>query len=160
MCQRLANAVWTHSLQVAATAQILAARFTRLNPDEALFAGIVHDIGYFYLMSRLPEFGELARHPERANAVFSAWHAPIGVAVLHGFDLPDAVSDAIAQHEGCAYNVPLRSHRDVLCAANHLAAATNPALDGIQQVQPVASELASFMNEHQADWQALVAALR
>lgn len=51
-----AEQLWTHSVQVAALAQALARRVTHIDPDTALFAGIVHEVGGFYLLSRADEF--------------------------------------------------------------------------------------------------------
>jgi putative nucleotidyltransferase with HDIG domain len=156
----LADSVWTHSMQVAANAWVLAAHVPRLNPEEALFAGVVHDVGYYYLMSRFHNHEAVGDDPERARLLFSQWHAPIGAAVLHEFDLPEALTDAIGQHEELGYNVPFRTYRDVLAAANHLAFATNPALHGEPSPAPAAQELREFMAKHDEEVQAVAAALR
>ena len=48
-----AEQLWTHSAQVAALAHAVARHVTRTDPDTALFAGIVHEIGGFYLMTQV-----------------------------------------------------------------------------------------------------------
>ena len=50
------NQLWEHSAQVAALSQVLARRVTKSNPDTAMFAGIVHEVGGFYILSRAEEF--------------------------------------------------------------------------------------------------------
>jgi len=47
-----AKALWGHSIGVAAAARLLAQTFTRINPDQALLAGLVHDLGAFYMLYR------------------------------------------------------------------------------------------------------------
>src|SRR6185369_14657938 len=54
--------VWAHSMEVAVLAYLLAKHLKNINPDEALFAGLVHDIGHFYLMWRAARFPELTAH--------------------------------------------------------------------------------------------------
>ena len=44
------QALWVHTLKTAAAARILARTQTRINPDEALLAGLVHDLGAFYML--------------------------------------------------------------------------------------------------------------
>ena len=59
----MVNKLWEHSAQVASLAQILARRITKLDPDTAMFAGIVHEVGGFYLLSRAEEFPCLLASP-------------------------------------------------------------------------------------------------
>ena len=59
--------IWRHSLEVAAIAYVLTRKHARLNPDEALFAGLVHDIGRFYLLSRAAAYPELVEPSRRAR---------------------------------------------------------------------------------------------
>ena len=46
-------------------ARVLARRVTRQNPDAAFFAGIVHEVGSFYLISRAADFPGLLRKIRR-----------------------------------------------------------------------------------------------
>jgi putative nucleotidyltransferase with HDIG domain len=119
-------AVWRHSLDVAAIAHVLARKLTRLNPDEALFCGLVHDIGHFYLLSRVSKYPELAQDSDALDAVLEEWHAPIGHAVLGAFELPEAVLTAVAEHHANHYPNPLRKLSDVIVAANLLSHCPNP----------------------------------
>jgi putative nucleotidyltransferase with HDIG domain len=118
--------IWRHSLDVAAIAYVLARKLTRLNPEEALFCGLVHDIGHFYLLSKVSKYPELAQDPKALDAVLEEWHAPIGHAVLGAFGLSDAVLAAIAEHEASQYQSPLRTLTDVIIAANLLSRCPNP----------------------------------
>ena len=48
--------LWEHTANVAALAYVIAKKLTRLDPETAMFSGIVHDVGGFYLLSRTDEF--------------------------------------------------------------------------------------------------------
>ena len=120
------EAVWRHSLDVAAISCVLARKLTRLNPDEALFCGLVHDIGHFYLLSKVSKYPELVEDSAALDAVLEEWHAPIGHAVLGSFDLSDAVLAAVAEHRASRYPHPLRRLTDVIVAANLLSRCANP----------------------------------
>ena len=56
-----ADQLWQHSAHVAALSQVIARRVTHTDPETALFAGIVHEVGGFYLLSRAEEYPGPAR---------------------------------------------------------------------------------------------------
>ncbi len=157
-----AEATWRHCVQVAAIASVLAKRLTRIHPDEALFAGLVHDIGHFYLLAQLPRYPELEHNPEELAHILASWHASIGQAVLHDLNVSDALMDAVGEHENGRFNVPLRTLADVVTLANVAASASNPAVS--LRVDPVAAitqrELVDTLNDAKTEIVALAAALR
>jgi len=123
---RRAEGVWRHSLDVAAIAFVLAKKLTRLNPDEALFAGLVHDVGRFYLLSKAPKYPELCADVRALEALIDEWHPSIGHGVLGAFDLSENVLDAVAGHEATDYNDPPRTLTDLVVLANLLSKGPNP----------------------------------
>ena len=124
-----AESAWKHTVQVAALSHVIASKMTRLSADEALFAGLVHDIGYYYLLSRAGRYAELHGQPEALGAILREWHASIGQTVLHSFGLTQAVLDAVGEHESGTYNMPPEKISDVVALANLVASASNPVND-------------------------------
>ncbi|HEY1325708.1 MAG TPA: HDOD domain-containing protein [Casimicrobiaceae bacterium] len=118
--------VWRHSLEVAAIAYVLAKNQSRLNPDEALFAGLVHDIGRFYLLSRATAYPELVQHPGELDALIYEWHGSIGQALLHEFRLSEPTLRAVTEHEHHNPSIPPRQLVDVVTLANRVALQSNP----------------------------------
>lgn len=161
---RYGEAVWKHSLDVAAIAYIIAKKKTRLNPDEALFAGLVHDVGRFYLLSKMPKYPELGSDPEAMERVIAEWHAPVGHAVMGGFDVSDTVLEAIADHETSDCAMPPKTLLDVIILANHLSKVPNPlnrektAVRLVTEAEP--SEMELLLEESSEELTSLVAALR
>lgn len=124
----IAESAWRHSVDVAAVAHVLAKRLSRINPDEALFAGLVHDIGHFYLLSQASHYPELENDPMEFAHILQEWHPSIGRALLHDFNLSDAVLEAVAEHENGRYRLPLRTLADIVTLANLSSAQTNPVV--------------------------------
>jgi len=60
----MADVLWDHSIRSAAAARIIAANCTRLNPEEAILASMVHDLGAFYMLYRAAQYDELRRSPD------------------------------------------------------------------------------------------------
>ena len=156
--------IWRHSLEVAAIAYVITKKHTRLNPDEALFAGLVHDIGRFYLMSRAAAYPELVDHPAELDALIQEWHASIGQAVLHEFDLSEATQKAVAEHEDHHAAFPPRQLVDVIALANRVALHANPpkyAEHVERHVEPVdQAPLVQSLHDSAEEIRTLLAALR
>jgi putative nucleotidyltransferase with HDIG domain len=156
--------VWKHSLEVAAIGYVIAKKHSRINPDEALFAGLVHDIGQFYLLSRAAAYPDLVAHPDELDALIHEWHPSIGQAVLHEFGLSEATLKAVSEHEHHTAGMPPRELVDVVALANRVALVSNPPRYPAhfeRQVQPVHdATLAQSLTESQDEIRTLLTALR
>lgn len=127
----LSKQAWEHSLQVAAISRVLARRIGGVNSDEALLAGMVHDIGIFYLLYRAAERPEYRDNREAILELVVGWHESIGESLLHALGLPDRIVEAVRDHDQphTAPEVPC-TLRDVLYFANLLAGGNFECLDG------------------------------
>ena len=116
--------LWEHTACVASLSQVIARRMTKIDPDTAMFAGIVHEVGGFYLLSRAGEFpglldGELEGWVEYGEKI-------IGRGVLKALDIPDIICEAIEQvWKGVGAQPPV-TLGDVLILANDLATTLSP----------------------------------
>src|ERR1700752_3041949 len=54
-----ADQLWEHTAHVAALAQVIARRVTHVDPDTAMFAGIIHEVGGFYMLSQADAYPEV-----------------------------------------------------------------------------------------------------
>ncbi len=139
---------WEHSLQVAAIARVLARRIGRVKPEEAMLAGLVQDIGVFYLLFRAAEYPDY--HDNRAATLdlIQGWHESIGESLLHILGLPEPLIEAIHEHAK-AQDIEAPSNlRDILYFANLLAAEAAP---GLTSVASAGEEQAAAKRERFAD---------
>ncbi len=117
-----ARMLWVHSLQTAVAARLLARMHTRINPEEALLAGLVHDLGAFYMLYRAAQYPELCARPETVKYVIVQWHESIGVTLLQALGLPEEIVEATIDHDQPRPAPdPIRSLADVVYLANVLA---------------------------------------
>lgn len=119
-----AELLWQHCAQVAALAKVIARQVTQLDPDTAMFAGIVHEIGGFYLLSRAEEFpGLLEGGPDR-------WAADtdrdLARSVLRILMVPKPVISAVESLWEGVRNIPPVTLGDTLVLANDLAPIHSP----------------------------------
>jgi len=96
--QRL-RAVWEHSVQVAAISRALASRTPGIEPDQAMLAGLLHDIGTLPILYRAEERDELLDTPGLLDHLIETLHARIGGAILKHWKFPEALAAVAAEHE-------------------------------------------------------------
>jgi HD-like signal output (HDOD) protein len=118
-----AEKLWEHTVQVAALAHEFARRVTFVNADTAMFAGIVHEVGGFYLLSRADGFpGLLDEDPEKWTELCED---VVTREVARKLDLPEPVADAIFER-GSWLHMPPSSLLDTLLLANMYATVPSP----------------------------------
>ena len=120
----LAHRLWEHSANVAALARVIARYVTKQDPEAAFFAGIVHEVGGFYLISRAAEFPGLLENG------LEAWHndteAKLGHIVLRALDVPENILGAIESLWGGYLAMPATSLGDTLLLADQLSPVESP----------------------------------
>lgn len=119
--ESLSKRLWEHTSHVAALCRVLARKVARINGDEAMFAGLVHDLGVFYLLSRAANFPELVADKAELHALLVDWHDNIGHALLSALGQPESVLSAVQEHETDRPIIELKSLSDVLYVANKIA---------------------------------------
>ncbi|WP_331346872.1 HDOD domain-containing protein [Cellvibrio sp. UBA7661] len=79
---------WFRSSQVAAISYVLCKHYTNLNPDKAMLAGILHQIGVLPILSFAEDHPELLNDSITLDRIIENIHAPIGRLILShwGFD--------------------------------------------------------------------------
>jgi HD-like signal output (HDOD) protein len=108
--------LWQHSAHVAAVCHVVAKRFTRLNADTALLAGLLQGVGKLYLLTRTARFPSLLCDPAAYQRIVADWHVRISQAILRNWDMADEIIGAVAAAEN-----PDREHEGVTDLADVIA---------------------------------------
>ena len=95
--------LWLHSTKVAAISHVLARKFTKLKPDQAMLAGLIHDIGAIPIYTEAPNIPELADE-EVLQQVVSKLHNLIGTTILDEWNFPQELIDVVSNHEDLQYD--------------------------------------------------------
>ncbi len=122
--QELANQLWEHTAHVASLAQVIARRITHQDPETAMFAGIVHEVGGFYLLSRAGDF------PGLLDGDFAEWiedgEIEVGRAVLRVLSVPESVESVIEAYWDGYMALPPVTLADTLLLAEQLSPVPSP----------------------------------
>ena len=118
----LGDRIWAHSLHTASAAYVLAPRLSRVPPDEALLAGLLHNIGAFYILYCGAQYKELVADPELMLQLLAEWHESVGHTLAFALGLPPPLADAILdQDQPHDWPDPVRTLSNVVYVANQLA---------------------------------------
>jgi HD-like signal output (HDOD) protein len=123
---RLAEQLWRHTLDVASLAYAIALQVEDVSPDTALLAGMVHDIGQFFLLARVHAYPELLHEHDEMSEFILSWQKEIGQQVLRALGTPDIIVDALDEQESPSGNWPPNRLADVIFLANSAAGTPNP----------------------------------
>ncbi|KAB2911926.1 MAG: HDOD domain-containing protein [Dechloromonas sp.] len=120
----LAARLWEHTAHVAALARVIARRVTHQDPEAAFFAGIIHEVGGFYLIARAAAF------PGLLDSDLEAWvgerEAQVGRCVLRALEVPDSILEATETLWGGYLAMPAESLGDTLLLADRLTPVESP----------------------------------
>ena len=94
--------LWNHSRKVAAVCHVLARLGSKLDPDRAMLAGLIHDIGAVPILSAAKEYPNLIENPELLDTTVNRLQARVGALVLRKWNFMDELADVALQAENWA----------------------------------------------------------
>ena len=93
------DALWKNSVQIAAMCHVIARRFSSLNGDTALLAGLMHNVGRIYILTRASKYPTLTADPLTFNSIVRDWHANVAKALLENWKVAEEIVEAVAGYE-------------------------------------------------------------
>jgi len=168
LLQAKATQLWEHTAYVASLSHLIARKVTFLDPETAMFAAIVHEVGGFYLLSRAQAYPGLLDGDPAEWVEYG--EKEIGRAVLKRLAVPESVKSAVEAHWNGYLTLPPITLGDTLLLANNLAPVESPlnqqraghAESSAAMIDHVIGDetLSSILEASTADVTSLTAALR
>jgi len=166
--RELGERLWQHSSQIAALAHVLARRLTTQAPDMALFGGMVHEIGGFYMISRASVYPKLL-----AGSGAASWTeieaGRVNHAVLRALQVPAPLIAAIDGLGRARLTLPPVGLDEILFVAHQLSPLEDPLTAGaaadpdrleLRRLVGADTRLGALLTESQRELQSLIAALQ
>jgi HD-like signal output (HDOD) protein len=115
--------LWKRSAAVAAMSHAVARRYSKINPDTGLLAGLLHGIGQLYILTRSAQHPGLFANQAAYTAIVRDWHSAIAKALLENWEMAEEVIEAVSNFEDLerAHSGPV-DLTDVVTVGNLLAA--------------------------------------
>lgn len=106
MLQKHMEELWRHSREVAALCRVLAEQATRVDPEEAMLAGLLHDIGVVPILVQAEHHPNLFADEQNLRHAVAELRANIGCAVLESWSFPKAFVDVARYAEDWHHECP------------------------------------------------------
>ncbi len=90
--------LWEHSVEVASISATLA-RSAGLPRDQAMLAGLIHDVGALPILARAEEEPALLADEALLGQTLRALHTGVGAGMLRAWDFPEPLVAVAAEHE-------------------------------------------------------------
>ncbi|WP_150912559.1 HDOD domain-containing protein [Marinobacter halotolerans] len=101
--QKEMDRLWRHSREVAALCWVLADNATSVDPEEALLAGLLHDIGVVPILVQAEHHVNLFADEANLDHAIKELRGDVGTAVLENWAFPPAFQDAVRHAEDWDY---------------------------------------------------------
>ncbi len=114
------KAAWQHSREVAAMSYVLALRQPHLSPDQAMLAGLVHEIGILPLCLHI-ETSQMQISESVLEELIRKCGSTIGTKLLQKWNFPSDLIGVIGEHEKLERDsicMPHPDYADVISIAN------------------------------------------
>lgn len=85
------HALWEHSTDVAARCQILSQKHPNIKSDEAMLAGLIHNIGILPVLMKAEDTPELIQDTQLLDELIERLHNKIGGAILESWGFSDTL---------------------------------------------------------------------
>jgi HD-like signal output (HDOD) protein len=90
--------LWQHSIEVAAASQVIASKQPNIANDEAMLAGLLHQIGALPILMKAADMPELLEDSRRLDILIDNLYPKIGEAILKSWDFPENLITVAAEH--------------------------------------------------------------
>lgn len=109
--------LWNQATMVSALSHAIASRTPGINSDEAMLAGLIHNVGKIYILARAYKHTDLFSDAAAMNAVMRDWHANIGKAIIENWGFATHIAEAVGEQEEYERVVGYADLTDVLTVA-------------------------------------------
>jgi HD-like signal output (HDOD) protein len=97
--RRKMTELWTHSSYVASISAVFAHKIPGFDPDRAMLAGLIHDIGIIPILTHADNHPDIIAHPTDLAETVKTLRADIGVQIIRNWDFPSDFEDVVIDAE-------------------------------------------------------------
>lgn len=82
---------WKVGMRLAAMCEVIAQHCSKLDPDSAFIAGLLHRIGVLYIFTKYDKYPDLLQDPEARQNLIDEWAAPISESIVANWGFSDEI---------------------------------------------------------------------
>ena len=121
---------WEQSVNVSSISRALVTFVPHLNPDEAMLAGLIHQIGKLPILTLVENISEFRDSPSRLAKLLEKAHPAVGKIIMDTWSFPDELKKVPNQYINFSYDSGVKAdYVDVVQVAflQSIAGSDHPA---------------------------------
>lgn len=96
--------IWNTSVEVAAICRMLASTVPGINPEQALLAGLIHNIGSLPILVMAEDDDDLFNNGDALGKVINELQGRVGVLILETWNFGDAMIEVVKEAHNFSYD--------------------------------------------------------
>jgi HD-like signal output (HDOD) protein len=96
--------IWEESVQIAAFCRVLSSNLNHLDKEQAMLAGLIHNIGALPVLAMSETQNKLMEDPAELDRIIDILSPQIGQRILKMWDFPDSLIDVPANFLNLQYD--------------------------------------------------------
>lgn len=96
--------LWEYNSQIAAISHVLGATCPTVKTDEAMLAGLIHNIGALPVIMRADQIPELTENMSVLDELIEKLSCPIGKKILEAWNFPESLIDVAGEYKDFTRN--------------------------------------------------------
>ena len=104
LLERQFRDTWERSTTVSSISRALCSFTPHLDPDEAMLAGLVHQIGKLPILMLVENIPEFRDSPSRLNKLLEKAHPPIGKIIMDAWGFPENLRAVASEYVNFSYD--------------------------------------------------------
>jgi HD-like signal output (HDOD) protein len=97
---------WNDSVEVAAISRMLSTTVSGLNPEQALLAGLLHNIGSLPILVMAEDDDDLFQDPAALGDIIWELQGRVGALILTNWSFPEPMIEVVRECHNFSYNRP------------------------------------------------------
>lgn len=108
---------WSRASEIAGISHVLCRHYTKLRPDQATLAGLIHKIGVLPILTYAEEHPSLLKDSFTLDTVINQLQGAIGDLILKAWDFPPELAHVPSQHMKFDRQVAQADYADIVTVA-------------------------------------------
>lgn len=117
MVDKRLRSVWAISSEIAGISTVLCKHYTKLRPDQATLAGLIHKIGILPILSYAEDNPSLLKDSITLDSIIRETHPKIGYKILSAWDFPKEIQRVPLDHLNFTRKTVNADYADIVTVA-------------------------------------------
>jgi len=88
------RSIWARGMKLSCMAFSVAKEVPSVNEESAYLAGLMHEVGKLYIVTKAEEFPEILGNEESMDAMFEQWNGQVSKSIIEAWGFGDEIAES------------------------------------------------------------------